>query len=268
MEENAPVPNSEFSFTSPRKQLFPFPYNYMDYILKRPLSPFGLQKLYQTCKYFFSKHPILIFFNETHYNGEKYLLQRNPVNRKPANSDTKLWFCGFLTLHLLSFSRLEKIYRCTITALTILESTLTIKEFDLLVTGNDIKSFDLSGSSIVYPDGSNVPITEILAKVPNIYRFWYSNTKEKFTAETLRKLNEVQLNTKLEFCSLWLWSVDRSFDPLLLCQFIEKNAKKASSFQFTIKGYNNEEVARSLNQSINNMESWRNGKIFAKVFLR
>uniref|UniRef100_A0AC34GGR8 Uncharacterized protein n=1 Tax=Panagrolaimus sp. ES5 TaxID=591445 RepID=A0AC34GGR8_9BILA len=144
-----------------------------------------------------------------------------------------------------------------------------MNEFDLLVNGNDIISFDFSGSSVVNPNGSNVPVDEILSKVPNIYRFWYSNPKEKFAAATLQKLNGVQLNTKLEFCSLWLWSVDPSFDPLLLCQFIERNAKKASSFQFTIKGYNNEEVAISLKQPLEDvLHSWKNGKIFAKVFLR
>uniref|UniRef100_A0AC35FM71 F-box domain-containing protein n=1 Tax=Panagrolaimus sp. PS1159 TaxID=55785 RepID=A0AC35FM71_9BILA len=267
--DKTPVSNSEFTFISPRKQYFPLPYNYMEYILKNPLSPQGLEKLYQTCKYFYSKYHILIFLNETHYNGEKYLLQRNPVNRKPKVIDAKLWFCDSLTIHQLSHYRLENIYRCSITALTILETTLTLNEFNFLVNENRIKSFDFSGSSVEYPDGTNVPIDEILKKVPNTYRFWYSNAKEIFDVETLRKLNEVQLNTKLEFCSLWLWSVGYSFDPLLLCRFVEKNAKRASSFQFTVKGRENGEVAKSLKQPVDNLlKTWKNGTIFVKIFLR
>lgn len=86
-----------------------------------------------------------------------------------------------------------------------------------------IKELTLQRCSIRHANGDPVSIDAILAMIPNVTQFEYSNQCEIHSIETWEKLNSIKLNNNLEFFGVKIFSMENEIDPQLFVDFIRIN---------------------------------------------
>lgn len=218
--------DSKFTFVSSRKQYFSLPPDVISYLLNNPSTPGGLQKLFQTCKYFFAKRQILVFHHKAHWYGNNQVVgvPRGQTRVYNYNKKVLFWFTGEIFFYGHTLPRLDTIYRCSINDLSICRSKITFTDFQILVSAySKIKEFRLSFASIQYLNGDNVPIDVLLQMLPRLEKLSFENEREDFSNETLQKLVNVKFLNPLRSIYLRIIKASASFSPSLLCQFVTQN---------------------------------------------
>uniref|UniRef100_A0AC34F0T1 Uncharacterized protein n=1 Tax=Panagrolaimus sp. ES5 TaxID=591445 RepID=A0AC34F0T1_9BILA len=165
-----------YSFTSPRPQWFPFPNTVKQYIIKNPLSIKGQQKLYQTCKYFYSKNPIIFIdwleWDRLQRNFQTYSI--NYIIIDISNIVYKIWLTKQLRVRAVTHTNavsqlLEKVYRCDLSHLCIFNQNISFDDYKLLTAEGNIKHFEFENVEVRYSDdGSLVSFECILEKLPKV----------------------------------------------------------------------------------------------------
>uniref|UniRef100_A0A914QEM3 Uncharacterized protein n=1 Tax=Panagrolaimus davidi TaxID=227884 RepID=A0A914QEM3_9BILA len=183
--------NKKYTFVSPRKQCFSFPPDVISSMLKQPSSPNGLWKLYQTCKYFYSKKQILVI-SDTKFDRESFYYEKdNPKleishkwEKNYADFQHLLWHTDRLEIlyykertedRYFEKNRIPKFYRCSIKELVLYKTVLSLEDFLLITAEKQIQSFEMRRDSwICYPDFSKVDIAEMLKLevMPKLRRNW------------------------------------------------------------------------------------------------
>uniref|UniRef100_A0A914QCG5 Uncharacterized protein n=1 Tax=Panagrolaimus davidi TaxID=227884 RepID=A0A914QCG5_9BILA len=238
---------TEYTFKKPRPQYFSLPSDVIYRLWKSPVSSNGLQKLYQTCKYFFLKRKVLIVSSAQLDDKEvfSYLLdlsrksQDLRINVKLPQKflywfDRDLYFyVKWNHVHNPNFKLLKNIYRCTVKEFFMTSGIISINEFKMLTMENTIQDFAKGSSALILDsDGKHCTIDVILQNLPNIIKFTYDDRFGYICGEILEKINQCLFwNNFLEF-KLYLHRFDCTFDPTLLCNIIKKNVTKGCEIHF------------------------------------
>uniref|UniRef100_A0AC35FQV2 Uncharacterized protein n=1 Tax=Panagrolaimus sp. PS1159 TaxID=55785 RepID=A0AC35FQV2_9BILA len=236
-------------FKSPQIQYFSLPNTYISYIHQNPISTHGLEKLNQTCKYFFANQKVLIFSElaAVYRNGS---IRSNKFKKREVldllKVDAKFWFSGQLFLY--SFTcRLDRIFKCTVEYLKLYDTTLMFNEFEKLTAENTVIDFrSYNDSCIEYSDGTIVSIDVLLSMLPNVRHFEYYNNKEIYTGETLQKMNSINFNYILTNFSIRIANPADSFDPKLMCDFCDKNSSTSSLFNICLDSPNADKLVKEI----------------------
>ena len=225
--------DSIYSFHSPRRQLFSLPFEVISRIMNQKKSAGFLLKLYQTCKYFFTRHRVLPIIFSSQCDGSLIY-----SNDKYFNFGQKVlfWFHDTLRFSHTRSSLLPIIYCCTVKKLSFTCVTLTVKEFEMVTLNSLVEHFYVSSSNFVYPNGRNMSLDEILHRLPICTTFFYGNESELFAEETLVKLIESERLNKFKRLSIAVFSL-APFDPTLLCQFIHKNLSPESNCLIDLRDF-------------------------------
>uniref|UniRef100_A0A914Q411 DUF38 domain-containing protein n=1 Tax=Panagrolaimus davidi TaxID=227884 RepID=A0A914Q411_9BILA len=272
--------NKKYTFVLPRKQCFSFPPDVISSMLKQPSSPNGLWKLYQTCKYFYSKKQILIISDTQFDRHSFYYGKENPKlkiksswgRENYADFQHLLWHTGKLKIlhyfqsendrHLyFEKNRIPKFYRCSIKNLELYETVLSLDDFKLVTAEKQIeKLFIQSNSWIYYQDYSKVDIAEILRLelMPKLYSLRCFPHATNYTNKVIEKFSLLQLQTKLSCLSLDFsecpnFNNDVNKDYLL--KFLENNAKKNENFFIILTSRSNKELKSDLEKIV---QKWKN----------
>uniref|UniRef100_A0A914PAE8 F-box domain-containing protein n=1 Tax=Panagrolaimus davidi TaxID=227884 RepID=A0A914PAE8_9BILA len=226
-------------------QYFPFFPTFMKYILQNS-SPKLLLKLYQCCKYFYFKLRITIAPNVWYkiYPKEKvisygfYDEDEKSWNYQDYPNDEKFWLCDKLRIHPVIGSSfncgligiLNKIYRNNLKELTIDSKFTIFKELEILSKSPNLINVELN-TVVKNENDEPIPIEEIMVLFPNLKEF--EMFLPHFTKKSFQKLSEFQFLNK--FKVLKFWSVNDEFDPISLCNFLEKIFEDNAEFTFMFR---------------------------------
>uniref|UniRef100_A0A914Q7C3 DUF38 domain-containing protein n=1 Tax=Panagrolaimus davidi TaxID=227884 RepID=A0A914Q7C3_9BILA len=235
------IDNSKFTFITPQKQCFSFPLDVISLMLENPSSSKALQKLYQTCKYFYSKKQILVlskahFVRDASYGYAKpgAKLEIYCEGKKDfADLHNLLWFDNEIQLEYFHGNRLPSFYRCSIKELWLYKTSLYYDDFVLLAAEKHIRILDIGRESeICFSDDSTVNPVDLLPFMPNITEL-NCLPHQNYTHENFEKLSTIQLHSKLEDFRLSISSESsdfaKTFNRNHLLMFLNNNAKKDES---------------------------------------
>uniref|UniRef100_A0A914PU43 Uncharacterized protein n=1 Tax=Panagrolaimus davidi TaxID=227884 RepID=A0A914PU43_9BILA len=180
-----PFPGIFFSTVGILPQEFPFHRNLMHY-LRENASPYVLQKLYCTCKFFFAKHPYPICyklaFEETDDVPSQKVVEQS-VQVKSSNHNTfnleNLWITHvFQTINnsphesTLLAENISKIYRCDAKCIDIRGQILTLDELKFFIGHGNVEDLILANNFLINEDnGFEVSLEEIAKMLPKIKFF-------------------------------------------------------------------------------------------------
>uniref|UniRef100_A0A914QSM9 Uncharacterized protein n=1 Tax=Panagrolaimus davidi TaxID=227884 RepID=A0A914QSM9_9BILA len=173
----------------------------MRYIITNPLSPKSCQKLFKTCKYFYSTNPIIFIdwleWDRLQRNFQTYSL--NYVIIDVNNIAYKMWLTKQLRVrsvtHPTAVSQLlNKVFRCDLSHLCIFNQKISFNDYCILVNGGNIKHFEMENVEIRDENGNLVPLEIILEKLPNVVKcaFRFEALEEyNFSSGTSKKMAEL-----------------------------------------------------------------------------
>uniref|UniRef100_A0AC34GVM4 Uncharacterized protein n=1 Tax=Panagrolaimus sp. ES5 TaxID=591445 RepID=A0AC34GVM4_9BILA len=184
------------------RQNFSLPESIMFYMARNPSTAEVYNKLIQTCKYFFEKHPILvvadIYGNTKICPNEDCLGNEECCVKIDLNKfSSKFWFTNMIFPHDSNTSSIlcSKIYRCENSTLKLFDQNLMYNNFKLLASS--AKNVELVDVKITNADGSMVMLETIFETVQNVEKFCYafgdnsSVVTPSAVIATLRKLGNL-----------------------------------------------------------------------------
>ena len=165
-----------------KKQRFSIPESIVYYLTKNPISFQTWKKLIRTCKYFFSKNPLIVIGvceNRPDLINTPLAISLNQSQVQTHNDvktiQFKLWITNYLTkinLHPARISTfIQKVYRFDIKALILHDVTITFGEFCFLTASNVITILKLFNVTVERDDGSMLELGKILKRVPLVRTF-------------------------------------------------------------------------------------------------
>uniref|UniRef100_A0A914Q510 FCP1 homology domain-containing protein n=1 Tax=Panagrolaimus davidi TaxID=227884 RepID=A0A914Q510_9BILA len=206
--------DKKYKFFSPRKQCFSFPSDVISSMLKQPSSPNGLLKLYQTCKYFYSKKQILIMSDSKFDRSRFYYGEYNPKlligdfwDENYSDVQHLLWHTDKLQIlhyndryfekpEYLEKNRIPKFYRFSIKELELYKTVLSVDDFLLITAEKQIQTFTIHRDSwISNSDYSKVDLAEIFKfeVMPKLQFLTCYRDATNCTNEIFEKLSKIQL---------------------------------------------------------------------------
>uniref|UniRef100_A0A914QXX7 Uncharacterized protein n=1 Tax=Panagrolaimus davidi TaxID=227884 RepID=A0A914QXX7_9BILA len=159
-------------------QKFPFLPNLMSYIWKSSNGEIR-QKLFQTCKYFFSKHPtpicykLALGYNDRYveyYHQQSVIVKCNYLLKfrvERFHVTTSLCVRDSYLLNLLS-SFISQIYKCDVKFIEIWNQYLSFNELKFLMGSKNVEELIFNDVHILNVDNSPVPLEDVLAMTPKI----------------------------------------------------------------------------------------------------
>uniref|UniRef100_A0AC35GXM1 Uncharacterized protein n=1 Tax=Panagrolaimus sp. PS1159 TaxID=55785 RepID=A0AC35GXM1_9BILA len=170
---------------------------------------FILQKLYQSCKYFFIKEsmPICYNFDYTYSPGTQKITYREQSVYIRKDQNGILEFRNLFIANSLAFDYslemkyqtfptiIQSLARCELKHLKIQNQNLTFKEFYFLTGHGNIETLHFKNVKIVDENGDPMPLEDVMAKVPKVYEFCLDNVY--CSPETSKSLLQIPFNTKL-----------------------------------------------------------------------
>ena len=176
------------SASSPGRQKFSLPESIIFYIRKNPTSHRVWKNLIQTCKYFYSKNPIVV---ASHIcpgvvTSWKACLDSSWNNiQNSGRISYKLWMAGSLTAFLQESDDAERalrcvpriskllprIYRCDLKHLNLENDSLSYKEFCFLTSSKMVETLKLRYMVIKHDNGSMVEFDDIFIRTPLLKHF-------------------------------------------------------------------------------------------------
>uniref|UniRef100_A0A914QAG3 Uncharacterized protein n=1 Tax=Panagrolaimus davidi TaxID=227884 RepID=A0A914QAG3_9BILA len=231
----SPVMNVQHTFLHPRAQQFSLKYPVMKYILNNPTGN-AWKKLIQTCKYFFQKYPIIpICSVETYDEAEWSRWKADKEVLDLSKCFQNLWLYDRLSVkHVhVYFSNKQKILsnlvskieKCDFRKISICSQTLLLEEYQMLtsssITGLQIH---LKRCTIIYSDGSEVPIDKLIERIYNVTNFdiYCNQCTKMFEGDAVVKMAQI-LPTLKNMCCFTLENLTKAFDFALITDFLLKN---------------------------------------------
>ena len=186
-EDHLPMavhPNSVFTFAAPRRQRFSIPLSIIYYLVMNPTSHRAWKKLVQACKYFYSKHPVIIVDSLTRTTDMDFEQPTMWVVRgygeaqeiDLANVPYKFWIINRLsamseTQDLVSLVY-QKLYRLDLYYLNIQNETILFDDLCFLNSMNLIQDVTFSNLVIKNNDGSVTEFDKVLELFPRMTEFY------------------------------------------------------------------------------------------------
>uniref|UniRef100_A0AC34GMV4 Uncharacterized protein n=1 Tax=Panagrolaimus sp. ES5 TaxID=591445 RepID=A0AC34GMV4_9BILA len=167
-------PNATYTFKNPRPQEFSLPYPLMKYITMKSTSYKAWRKLITTCKYFYSKNPVIPIRNcqKSKYNDYEWSLSWTPRKYKLIDLRKKfcykLWPHGHLEIADAPYSILApKVFRYDLTSIYVLSQTISYDEYQRLTSSKTLSCLMFFKVNVVHSDGSLVAFDKLLENLPN-----------------------------------------------------------------------------------------------------
>ena len=172
---------SRFTSIPLQNQRFSIPEIIVHYLAKNPTSSKLWKKLVQTCKYFYSKNPVIVVnavrenFVNNFWNVRSDLWGPR-INFDLQNCSFKLWISNSLSVDTYDTpdrisSLFQKVYRFDLKVLDLYNVSITFDEFCFLTTSNTLIELDFDKVILKHPDGSLVDLVQILERIPRIQDF-------------------------------------------------------------------------------------------------
>ena len=174
---------SRFTSTPLQNQRFSIPENIVHYLAKNPTSSKLWKKLIQTCKYFYSKNPVIVVdeVRETRdlannsWNVSSDLWGPR-INFILQNCSFKFWITVSLSAFILDTpdrisSLIPRIYRFDLEILSLYKISITFDEFRCLTSSNSLIKLMFYEVIMKHADGSSVDLVQIMERIPRIQNF-------------------------------------------------------------------------------------------------
>uniref|UniRef100_A0A914Q4Z5 DUF38 domain-containing protein n=1 Tax=Panagrolaimus davidi TaxID=227884 RepID=A0A914Q4Z5_9BILA len=239
-----PFPGIYFSTVGILPQEFPFHQNLMHYIWENA-SPYVLQKLYCTCKFFFEKHPYPICyklaFEETDwkYSSQKIVEQSVQVTSSNHNifDLENLWVTDVLQAinespdeSILLTENISKIYRCDAKCINIRGQVLTWDELKFLIGHGNVEDLLLVDNFLINEDNVfEFSLAEIAKIVPKIK--FFDVTSPILSSNTFSTIAKLPFKNKIQ--SFKLSGIVEELEPHAFGEFVTKNFASGSKIELT-----------------------------------
>ena len=172
---------SRFTSTPLQNQRFSIPEIIVHYLTKNPTSSKLWKKLIQTCKYFYSKNPVIVADNVRKIVNSANTSWAIDLDERETNIDLqncffKLWITDFLSTNIratpgrISFL-IPRVYRFDLKTLTLHNISITFDEFRCLVSSNSLIELIFDNVVMNHADGSLVDLVQILERIPHVKWF-------------------------------------------------------------------------------------------------
>uniref|UniRef100_A0AC34GY16 Uncharacterized protein n=1 Tax=Panagrolaimus sp. ES5 TaxID=591445 RepID=A0AC34GY16_9BILA len=180
-DKRQPSSDSCFSFSNAVTQRFPFRSSLMAYIWKASNGAIR-QKLFISCKYFFSKHPtpicykLALGYNDRYveyYHQQSVIVKCNYLLKFRVENfhvTTSLCIRDSYLINLLS-SFIPKIYQCDVKFIEIWNQNLSDQELKFLMGSENVEELIFNGVRVLLFDETPVPLEDILILTPKIQIF-------------------------------------------------------------------------------------------------
>ena len=175
---------SRFTSTPLQNQRFSLPENIIHYMAKNPISSKLWKKLIQTCKYFYSKNPVIfvdaVSENCSNSNNTSWVVTSGET-RKSIDLQTcsfKLWIIVSLSTIVgvtpgQISSLIQKVYRFDLKTLNLYNVSITFNEFHCLASSNNLIDLKFYNVVMKHADESLVELIQILEWIPRIKNFFW-----------------------------------------------------------------------------------------------
>lgn len=168
--------DSEYTLTTPYPQQFSLPPNLIYHITQYPCSFQVHQKLQKTCKYFYSKNPVIVVetvsgkperisFGPTGCQAESY-------TEETFNPSFKIWVTEIMTFENYHGDPFDvkdvfrKIFRYEVDRLCLRRLNLSFDELTLFASSPRIHSIWFDKLHVQYANGDTVPLEKIIELFP------------------------------------------------------------------------------------------------------
>uniref|UniRef100_A0A914QIB5 Uncharacterized protein n=1 Tax=Panagrolaimus davidi TaxID=227884 RepID=A0A914QIB5_9BILA len=236
-----PFPGIYFSTVGILPQEFPFHRNLMHY-LRENASPYVLQKLYCTCKFFFEKHPYPICyklaFEEIDDDPSQKIVEQS-VQVKSSNHNTfnleNLWITDVLQAvnkspdeSILLAQNISKIYRCDTKCIDIRGQVLTLNELKFLIGHGNVEDFICANNFLINEDtGFEVSLEEIAKMVPKIK--FFDVASPILSSNTFSTIAKLPFKNKIQ--SFMLVKIEEELESHAFGEFVTKNFASGSKIE-------------------------------------
>uniref|UniRef100_A0A914QDZ0 Uncharacterized protein n=1 Tax=Panagrolaimus davidi TaxID=227884 RepID=A0A914QDZ0_9BILA len=189
------------------RQFFSLPNSIIYYIIMNPKSSAIYQKLIKTCKYFFTKNPLLII-QSLWYSNDQWEICNKVFGFK--NLTCKVWITEALFMDLydtkcaprsILSSIVPQIFRCDVQNLTIMDQDIALNDLSLLLSFAEHITF----VDVIVTDENNSivgveNIVEVAAAAKNAKSF--TIVKPTITPSTMKKLEKISFSPKFDHFSM------------------------------------------------------------------
>ena len=193
-----------------RLQKFPFRPKFVSYLIENADAEI-MQKFHRCCKQLYQMAPYFIvdsfdFYHDSRrFENKKYDGCLDFVNYEEfqlfIHNLENIWLMESVKVLWNDMGFLEDVVRCSASELLLYCVELPFDTFKLLTESGKVEK--LAFEHVFYPDGSVVPLEDVLAQVPNL-KFVHTGTFCA-TPETMKKLIEIPWKQKfnyLRFCNV------------------------------------------------------------------
>uniref|UniRef100_A0A914Z6N7 Uncharacterized protein n=1 Tax=Panagrolaimus superbus TaxID=310955 RepID=A0A914Z6N7_9BILA len=223
--------------TTYRRQRFSLPDPIMHYIAKNPKNAKVYQKMIRSCKYFFTKNPLLIISHLTFdgYGWRTWI--KNDLKIVDINRfSSKLWIKESLSVStenvsIVASSIVSKIYRSDFKILTLLYQSISLN--DLLIFCSSVNGLTLKRVAVKNYDDTVVPFEKVIEQLPKVktINYTFTNPSNNTSENTLKELWKIPHFSNYDyFC---LYNIPESFD-IESFNFFMKNTRIRLFFSNTI----------------------------------
>jgi hypothetical protein len=219
-------PDPESFRLSCKPQTFSLPKSFMEYIWLNPKTPNGYLKTIKCCKLLFLKNPILLI-DRLHYScgnwhASVFNYRSTTIDMKAITS--KVWLLDKLLIPSNSPINnisllLSKLYQSDIKILFLFRQTITLNEL-LRLSSSNVKEYFFGGVTVIYDDGSKVPLDKIVEQlpcIPSVSTFTYYDLNIPFG----------NMKTLVDSCSKWdkfiLDGINEFFDTESFYEHLKKS---------------------------------------------
>uniref|UniRef100_A0A914Q1A3 Uncharacterized protein n=1 Tax=Panagrolaimus davidi TaxID=227884 RepID=A0A914Q1A3_9BILA len=256
--------NSVFTFDSPRIQQFSLPSNIIYYLNRNKEYPKVLQKLQQSCKYFFARNKLLIVEEDGCFNEDawpEFSIKNKRENLSKSNAKFmfiyKLYICLIGLNPNIDKNLCSKIFYNNITLLRIYFTTLNLSDYEILASSKCLTDVDIQHCVILNEEKNHVQLDEIFNFTPNIAIFrCIKSTGNTITNQILKNMLANITENCIEKFSVSGCFLSSFFDPNLLCEFIKKAAAPKAIFRFSISFDSDEQKQQISTALFQMLEEW------------
>ena len=174
---------SRFNSTPRQNQRFKLPEIIVHYLAKNPTSSKLWKKLIQTCKYFYSKNPVVVV-GDVCETGDLAInfwdvssdVSGRRINLDLQNCSFKFWITYSLSAKIRDTpdrisSLIQRVYRFDLETLNLWDVSITLDEFQCLISSNTLIKLKFVNVIMKHSDGSLVDLVQILERIPRIQDF-------------------------------------------------------------------------------------------------
>uniref|UniRef100_A0AC34GUB8 Uncharacterized protein n=1 Tax=Panagrolaimus sp. ES5 TaxID=591445 RepID=A0AC34GUB8_9BILA len=198
------------------------------YYIKNNAHPTFQLKLMQTSKYFcFNEFPYSVARDVEYCDNTWYFRQNDGTYEDVEILTKRLWITGTMDMNIAEDPRvisnlLSKAAVCDIKSLLVPDQILTVEEFKMLISSDNIEKLYYYGSDIKYDDGRIVSFDEIIKLFPKLKEFdcrFSHKMASTFTPDMTKNIMRYLNPEILE--GFTLYNIPEAFDFKLFTTFME-----------------------------------------------